>query len=123
MAVARCDLSKTVFRLQGLHRKTETYAHVAYVLSVSLGDTPTSCIEVFSLATALSVHGSEPVTNVATLMFKNIVPAKIGSAQNQNEWTIKHTVNETVTHLILDTHFLGITPMNNVDYTTHQSEY
>ena len=108
--------SKIVFRLRGLPNRITTLDGTAIFLSGTLGDTPTDSIRVFSLATTLSSH-ERPPSKVATVMFST-VPAMVALGYDKNEWNIPPGEGR----LILDTHFNGMTPLNDVPPTDHLHE-
>lgn len=120
MAASRRDWPRTVFRLSGLPSTTTTRDDVASLLSDRLGDTPTNCIRVFSLATAL--HVREPSRfKVATVMFSS-VPSLIDPVSSSNEWPVLAKPLDAVGDFILDTHFMGITPLNDYEPSKHTFE-
>lgn len=114
------DWPSTVFRLSGLPSTVTTLDDVANLLSDRLGDTPTNCIRVFSLATAL--HVRDPARfKVATVMFSS-APSLINSLFSSNELLIPARPMDTFGDLILDTHFMGITPLNDHEPSKHTFE-
>lgn len=113
MAASGRDWSTTVFRLTGLPSTAATQDNVASLLSDRLEGTPMSCIRVLSLATALHVRGPSRF-KVATIMFSTI-PSLIDSDCSSNMWSIIAKPHDAAGAFILDTHFMGITPLNDHD--------
>ncbi|RYP61328.1 hypothetical protein DL771_010167 [Monosporascus sp. 5C6A] len=108
--------SKTVFRLRGLPNTTSTSKEVASLVSGMLGDTLVDNIRVCSLATTLSLLES-PRSKVATVMFAT-APALVRRGHNEDEWVIRGGLHFQI-DLILDTHFMGMTPLSDVSPTEH----
>jgi len=75
-------------------------------------------IHVQSLTTSLSPWETPP-TKTATLTFAKL-PSAIQTQIGQGEWTVEGPgLHDT---LILDTHFFGLTPLNDVDPLKHGYE-
>ena len=108
--------SKIVFRLRGLPNGIQTLDAAANFISGTLGDTPADSIRVYSLATTLSLH-ERPPSKVATVMFST-TPTIVTLGYDKNEWNIPPGEGR----LILDTHFNGMTPLNDVPPTDHLHE-
>ncbi|KAH8882335.1 hypothetical protein GQ53DRAFT_847721 [Thozetella sp. PMI_491] len=108
---------KLTFRLRRCPATHDEDA-VAILLSGAFPDIEPDDVWVQSLATTvyMDLGTKEGPTKTATLMFQKI-PSKIGSdiGQNKNEWRLR--VERQV--LILDTHFLGLTPLSDAE-TDHQ---
>jgi hypothetical protein len=111
------SLHRTVFRLQGIPGATNDFSGVANLLSSNLGQCPIKSIHVFSLASSLYPYNS-PRPKVATLKFTT-APSCINDRPDADQWTISCASGT----LILDTHFLGMTPLNDVDHSVHRYEY
>lgn len=111
--------SKSVFRLRGLPNTTETPNEVASLLSSMLVDTPADSIRIFSLATTLSLH-ENPRSKVATIMFTT-APAIVTRGHDEDQWVIRSD-NHVQHDLILDAHFMGMTPLNDVPSMRHSYE-
>ncbi|TRX90263.1 hypothetical protein FHL15_008808 [Xylaria flabelliformis] len=111
-------LLKTVFRLRGLPRSVKSPDDVANLVSKSLGDILAHDVRVFSLATNLGFGNNSP-SKVATLMFSTI-PSIIRDKNSKNEWETIIPGPETGHILVLDTHFEGMTTINDVDYLSHR---
>ncbi|KAI1749840.1 hypothetical protein F4782DRAFT_511720 [Xylaria castorea] len=109
---------KTAFRLRGLPHSVKTPDDVANLVSKSLGDIPAHDIRVFSLATNLG-FGDNSLSKVATLMFVTI-PSIVKGKNSNNEWEIIIQSPEPGYCLVLDTHFGGMTTMNDVDHLSHR---
>ncbi|GKZ21143.1 hypothetical protein AbraIFM66951_008668 [Aspergillus brasiliensis] len=108
--MAELDLKKTVFRLRQLPETVETPADVAELLSKRLRVTEGE-ITVRSLAQSLE-HWENPRTKVATVMFK-VCPSPVLERPDAKEWYIDGMSHDLNDRLILDTHFLGLTPLND----------
>jgi len=86
-------------------------------LARALGDVTPNDIHIQSLATALDPW-KRPPTKTATLRFAR-APSVIDS-QTKTEWKMEgHGLDGT---LLLDTHFLGLTPLNEVKAQKHGFE-
>ena len=110
---------RTVFRLRGLPSSTEQVEDVARLVSDTLGDTSTDDIRVFSLTTTLNFR-EKPRSKIATVMFAK-TPSIVTHRPEETEWIIRtglHANND----LILDTHFMGMTPLNSVGSREHSHE-
>lgn len=120
------DWSRLVFRLRALPETACTAAQVAIGLSNSLGDVSADDIRVFSIATSL-IHWGAPRTRVATLGF-DLTPSLVRENASQDEWTVSSNpgcpdgARTGLDDLILDIHFRGMTPLNDVDPSQHASE-
>lgn len=109
---------KTVFRLRGCPGVADE-AYLTNALSKALGDITQNDIRVQSLAFG---HGLDMTSKTATLMFKKL-PAFIQQHSNQNYWRIStddaQAFHDQQQHLhqafVLDTHFEGFTPLNDVE--------
>ncbi|KAK3389796.1 hypothetical protein B0H63DRAFT_104197 [Podospora didyma] len=110
------QLQGTVFRLSGLPYTLETFEHVANLTSEALGDVPPSDIRVFSLASIQHLWDTSPSSKVSTVMFTT-VPSIVHSRPDQNEWSIG---THSGCDLVLDTHFMAMTPLNDVPLSEHR---
>jgi hypothetical protein len=109
------DYSKAVFRLRALPCTVETGEDAARLLSARLGDVQARDIYVYSLATTLR-HWENPSTKVATVMF-SLPPSIVLGAPNRQEWNIPARGHDRTTpDLILDTHFIGMTPLSDTSH-------
>ena len=88
-------------------------------LSKAFGDIKPRDIRVQSLATALDPWET-PSTKTATLNFAKL-PSVVETQIEKGEWWIECPGLDG--RLILDTHFLGITPLNDIEAQTHNFEY
>lgn len=87
-------------------------------LARGFSDISSDDVRIQSLATALDAWGSPP-TKTATLTFATL-PSAIKSNISQGQWKVGGLgLHDS---LILDTHFLGLTPLNNVDPLKHGYE-
>lgn len=115
--------SKTVFRVRGLPNDVKTLEDVASLLSLRLGDFPSDSIRVHSLATTLDFtlnFGESPRSKVATIMFQTL-PSLIQNSLGKQQWYVQAQGSQNV-DVILDIHFMGMTPLNDVD-SDHLFEY
>jgi hypothetical protein len=114
--------SRTVFRVRGLPNDVKTAEDVASLLSSRLGDISDDyCIRVYSLATTLNSWES-PRSKMATVMFQTL-PSLIQESHGEKEWFVPANQGQPhVDGLMLDTHFMGMTPMNDVE-SRHSFEY
>lgn len=116
--------SKTVFRARGLPSDVKTLEDVASLLSLRLGDVPRDSIRVYSLATTLDFTlnlWEYPRTKMATVMFQTL-PSLIQNSPGEQQWSVPAQGPQNFDDVILDTHFMGMTPLNDVDFN-HLFEY
>ena len=108
--------AKTVFRVRGLPNTIADLESAACFLQAQLGSPRTTSIRVFSLATALPFGGAQtPLSKVATVMLLD-VPHFMLDDPDAEEWPVS-------SDMILDTHFMGMTPLNDVPDGEHVAEY
>jgi len=112
------DWSRTVFRLQRLPTTVVSRDDVARLLGEALGDVRPENIRVFSVATTLN-SWETPRSKVATVMF-NSTPSIITKNNGEKQWLVPRGVADA--ELLLDVHFLGMTPLNEVDSGHHKFE-
>jgi hypothetical protein len=112
--------SKTVFRLRKLPNTVETLEDVVSLVEERLGSIAINNIRVFSLATTLNFW-ENPSSKVATVMF-GTVPPLVRDSFFKSEWYIPARSIYTDDDLILDTHFIGMTPLNDVKSMHHLYE-
>jgi len=105
------------FRLQGC-ATTVDEATLRRTLAQAFGDINADDIRVRSLATTLSSWGA-PATKTATLSFEKL-PSAIGTSIARGRWTVE--TPGCSGGLILDTNFLGLTPLNEVEDWKHDYE-
>ncbi|KAJ2988150.1 hypothetical protein NUW58_g4128 [Xylaria curta] len=108
---------RTSFRLRGLPHSVKTLENVANLVSKNLGDISAHHVRVFSLATELS-FGDSSVSKVATLMFAAI-PSLVQDYKSKEQWEIPTQGAEPGHRLVMDTHFEGMTTLNDVDHLSH----
>ena len=111
-----------VFRLEGLPAHIDTHEGVATLLGELFVDLPRGDIKVRSLATSLH-HWISPAPRVATLQLGS-VPAAVRSIDPQlsgTKWDLPSFCE--CDGLTLDSDFLGLTPLNDVDTDKHAFEY
>lgn len=114
------NLNKIVFRLSGLPNTMGSTDDVVELLGSVLGQGFANGVRVFSLASSLYVYDTS-ASKVATLMLTSL-PSFINDNPDSHEWSLpKHP--GVSNDLILDRHFLGLTPLNDVDRTSHLYEY
>ncbi|RDA93462.1 hypothetical protein CP533_2629 [Ophiocordyceps camponoti-saundersi (nom. inval.)] len=105
--------TKTVFRLSKIPIAITAYSELAALVASASDSVPASSITVYSLATTL-VPWESPPTRVATLMFKETPAFLAGATTDEAEWQISVSLSDDDHVLILDHHFWGMTPLNNV---------
>jgi len=112
------DLGRTVFRLSGIPNGAPTTAAVAALVAKSLG-VAIENVKVYSLATTLNPW-ERPPSRVATLMLRQTPVLFQKSREGQNEWMLESDGDELGgVVLVLDTHFWGLTPLNDVASEIH----
>jgi hypothetical protein len=120
MATSPTATKKTVFRVRGLPNHVTTHAEVGSLVAELLGISPASNVIVSSLATSLD-YWETPRSKVSTIQLKVDSPLIVNFSASQ-QWHVP--IDETGSKsLILDTHFLGFTPLNDVSPSTHIIEY
>lgn len=120
---SRTPRSKFTFRLRQCPSTANDQALCA-LLSEFFPDIAPEDVRIRSLAKSVAPAGRDPGPNVATLTFKKL-PSQIETeAQNRdkNEWTICGTWKGKPCELILDMHFRGMTPLNDVEEKSHKFE-
>ena len=131
---------RNVFRLRGLPAdSSKAPVHVARLLSGLLGDVKESDIEVASIATTIGFERLR--TRTATLKFRAISSVFRGRLEG-DEWDFQQRLSDStwhfkpglefdewkppsrdqLRHLVLDCHFRGLTPLNEVEPSFHASE-
>lgn len=106
-----------VYRARNLPGHADRLAAIE-LLAQCVPDIALDDVQLGSLAFAVDPWSLSP-TKTATLMFKT-VPAVIGINPNSTEWTFP--VPGLESPIILDIHFYGLTPLNEVDISTHTNE-
>ncbi|KAK7229266.1 hypothetical protein V2G26_001436 [Clonostachys chloroleuca] len=106
-----------------VYRATNLPGHVdrlgaLELLARCLPDITLDDIQLGSLATAIEPWALTP-TKTATLTLKT-VPATISEDQNSTEWVFPAA--GLVRPVVLDTHFYGLTPLNEVEETLHTDD-
>ncbi|VUC22222.1 unnamed protein product [Clonostachys rosea] len=109
------ELLAKVFRLRRLPNSVVTLRDAAVLLSKCLGDLDVDDVTVFSLATAIDFSVNSP-EKVATLQFHK-VPCLVRQNAGLDEWRLQ--ADDPGSVLIVDFHFLGMTPLNDVDPEKH----
>ncbi|KAI0891157.1 hypothetical protein F4806DRAFT_506984 [Annulohypoxylon nitens] len=112
--MASDSLKLKVYRLRGCPGHLDRLG-AAELLSRELGDIAPTDIAIRSLATNLDPWAKTP-TKVGTLMFYR-TPVLIRERDKEKEW--KLSVMGFEDDLILDIHFLGMTPFNDVQSDKH----
>lgn len=116
------EWDRKVFRLRGIPSYISSRAAAADLLSNALG-LSSSDVVVYSLARSSDIWET-PATRVATLQFKGErAPPRLQSSSTNNQWTLPLAAETSDYELILDTHFEGMTALNDVDPAKHVSEY
>lgn len=111
------SLKFKVYRLRGCPGHLDRLG-AAELLSRELGDIAPTDIAIKSLATNLDPWAITP-TKVGTLMFHK-TPTLIGEQDKKKEWKLSVVGFED--DLILDIHFWGMTPLNDVQPEKHEFE-
>ncbi|KAI0383402.1 hypothetical protein F5Y04DRAFT_251219 [Hypomontagnella monticulosa] len=104
-----------VYRLRGCPAHLDRLA-VVELLSRALGDISPNDIKIRSLATNTDPR-IRPPTKVGTLTFIKL-PSLILSHEGVSEWKLR--VDGLENHLILDSHFLGVTVLNDIEKVNHE---
>jgi aminopeptidase-like protein len=111
---------RKVFRLRKLPSHISSLAETANILSRALS-LPIDDIVVYSIGRTTDIWEVPPF-KVATLQLKSI-PTFLRDRLAENEWSIPTTSNLPIDDLLLDTHFEGLTALNDVDPAKHSAEY
>jgi hypothetical protein len=112
--------AKTVFRLRGIPDTVETLESAASLICECINGASVRGIRVLSLATSLNFWESPP-SRVATLMFDDI-PQLLRDKPSLQEWHIGDRDGRGGPDLILDIHFMGMTPLCDVPESEHRAE-
>lgn len=108
MEAASHRWSRVVFRVSGLpQNELKSIQDVAGYLSSKLHGTLPEDIQVYSIATSLK---SREFSKIVTVMFKS-VPEIILASPERDAWIVP----APPLRLILDIHFKGMTPLNDVE--------
>ncbi|KAK3319651.1 hypothetical protein B0T19DRAFT_270056 [Cercophora scortea] len=110
------EWTRRVFRLRMIPNRVSSPADAATLLSKVLGIT-TDQIIVYSLAITPN-NWESPPSRIATLRFK-LVPPSLRDCMTQSEWRVSLPGAGHGDDLILDTHFQGMTTLNDVDPARH----
>ncbi|KAK0705713.1 hypothetical protein B0H67DRAFT_498262 [Lasiosphaeris hirsuta] len=123
MDATRGRWTRAVFRLRGLPNTTTSLEDAALRVQQRLGDIAASSIRVFSLATTLNFW-ERPPSKVATLMLLTTPSMLQHSPPDQEEWSLDSSSDfqNAGSHLILDVHFMGMTPLSDADGSGHMSD-
>ncbi|KAI9148085.1 DNA repair protein RAD5B [Paramyrothecium foliicola] len=98
---------------------TSNLDSAAQLLSSLLNGYPVCDIRVFSLASSLRVY-ENPRSKIATVMFR-VLPSIVQLNKNADEWHIAAAASASGV-VILDTHFMGMTPLNDVSPAGHHHD-
>ncbi|KAL7627351.1 hypothetical protein AAE478_001543 [Parahypoxylon ruwenzoriense] len=109
---------RRVFRARGIPNRITTRDQTASLLGEELGIQRVAGIHVYSLATTLDVWETPP-SRVATVQFDEI-PQCVKKHLDRTEWSIPCGASDDV--LILDIHFLWLTPLNDVEASEHRAD-
>lgn len=107
-----------VFRLRRIPEHIDRLGAVD-LLSKALGDVRPEDIRISSLANAANPW-EQPPTRTATLTFLT-APALVLSPNHKEKWTLP--VPGLKASLLLDSHFFGLTPLNDVVESKHEYEF
>ncbi|KAH6641222.1 hypothetical protein F5144DRAFT_482650 [Chaetomium tenue] len=112
MGTTTADWRRTVFRLSKIPNRTRSHGAVRALVAKAM-EIPAESVKVFSLATSLTPWEMPP-SKVATLMFLK-PPAMLGRPdEGQVEWVL-----DADEYPVLDSHFWGLTPLNDVEPEKH----
>ena len=111
---------RTVFRVRGLPDTVNTVERAASLIYELIGGVPAGGIRVFSLAATLNFWES-PRSRVATLMF-SATPPLLRDNPSAEEWAIPPRDGRDDPNLILDTHFMGMTPLGDANGSDYVAE-
>lgn len=115
------DWIRKVFRLSQIPHRVSDRPEAAELLAAAL-DIPADQIVVYSLATTC-VRWETPPSKVATLQLKSI-PVCLRNKLTDKEWPIPvRGAPPSEGLLLLDTHFQGMTVLNDVAAANHHAEY
>ncbi|UKZ73736.1 hypothetical protein TrVFT333_001386 [Trichoderma virens FT-333] len=103
-----------VYRLSNIPADADRHT-VVQLLGQALGDVSYEHIQLFSLAFSIDHLDGSP-SKLATLTF-NKVPNIVKDEPNKSQWKLQ--LPGLPNSLILDTHFLGFTPLNDVSGPQH----
>ena len=107
-----------VFRLRRIPNSVKCHEEVSQIFSFNVPGIARENIRVCSLATSLRPWEALP-SRVATLMFRGPLPF-LNRDGDDSECTFP--IDGCTDSLILDSHFLGMTPLNDVAPNLHQAE-
>ncbi len=114
------EWKRKVFRLRGLPSNVLTSAQAEHLVASTFGDLSAADIHIGSLATSL--EWENPPSKTATLQFKVVPNLILPHLEGKEEWDLSGWSSHE--RLTLDCHFLGFTPLNDVDKSTlHTVEY
>ncbi|KAI0106570.1 hypothetical protein F4776DRAFT_645778 [Hypoxylon sp. NC0597] len=113
--MASSSLKPRVYRLRGCPAHLDRLG-ATELLSRALGDVAPPDIRIQSLAISLD-RWARPPTKIGTLVFLK-QPALVKTQKENGEWSIPIAGFEKP--LVLDTHFLGMTPLNDVEREEHK---
>lgn len=106
-----------VYRLRRLPHHITDATEAARLLGEAL-DIPPDDVVVYSVAHTFNRLESPP-SKVATLQLKSS-PSSLQLDDGKDEWKVP--LPGTLDHLLLDTHFLGMTVLNHVDAHSHHTD-
>ncbi|CAH0028864.1 unnamed protein product [Clonostachys rhizophaga] len=112
------EWSRRVFRLRGLPNRVGDRSDVSQLLS-QVWNIPEERVEVCSLAKTCNKWESLP-SKVATIRLE-IIPDCLGATSDLDEWEFP-LAEEPDQRLILDTHFQGLTALNDVKPEDHHTD-
>ncbi|KAK7749566.1 hypothetical protein SLS53_000142 [Cytospora paraplurivora] len=112
--------AKLVFRLRKCPNDVDS-STLTRLLSDALGDVAVEEINIQSLARDYGICNT---TKTATLMFRKL-PRLVTEQPKQTQWAIsldhlRGDTNKSPEDLVLDTHFQGFTPLNDVEPEKHE---
>lgn len=113
------EWTRRVFRLRKLPNYISSRTEAARLLGEAVG-LPADHVVVYSLANTCDIWDTPP-SKVATLQFR-AVPSCLREARSDDEWTVLAPGSDPSEALILDTHFKGMTALNDVEPVCHKTE-
>ncbi|CAH0043437.1 unnamed protein product [Clonostachys solani] len=114
----RPEWARRVFRLRGLPNRVGDRSDVSQLLSQVVG-IPEERIEVCSLAK--TCNNWEPLPSKVATIRLHVIPDCLSSASHLDQWEFP-LAEEPDQRLILDTHFQGLTALNDVKPEDHHTD-
>ncbi|KAK3294357.1 uncharacterized protein B0H64DRAFT_324187 [Chaetomium fimeti] len=112
--------ARTVFRLRGLPDAVTALESATSLIQERLGGVAFASIRVLSLATSLNFWESPP-SKVATVMF-SATPHFVLNDPDAKEWPVASKDGLADQDLILDVHFMGMTPLSDAKESSYLAD-